>query len=232
MANTTYMNLGKLAGTENMKTYPPVQADNADKIDAGFGASFDAARNVKSVTDALADAIAIVATGNTHAAITAGQYVYVKQHNSLSEGLYVATSNIAANATLSGSNLTADSSGGLNSVYSALNGNLNPLTTSKSWSDFTKPTLSNGTHYGDGCHYIKVGCFVAVIISVQFDSPPSNALLWTMPSGYIPVGNVDISASGGGSYNAKAQCTVNSSGGVRVTSVDKWVTGYGIYIVA
>ena len=117
-------------------------------------------------------------------------------------------------------------------AINALNNNITPLTTSKAWSDFTKPTLSNGTHYGDGCHYIKIGCFVAVIISVQFDSAPSNALLWTMPSGYIPVGSVDISASGGGSYNAKAQCVINSSGGVRVTSVDKWVTGYGIYIVA
>jgi len=117
-------------------------------------------------------------------------------------------------------------------AINALSEQIVPFVTSKTWGNFTKPTLSNGTHYGDGCNYLKIGCFVVVIISVQFDSPPSNALLWTMPSGYIPVGSVDISASGGGSYNAKAQCVINSSGGVRVTSVDKWVTGYGIYVVA
>jgi hypothetical protein len=38
-------------------------------------------------------------------------------HSTLAEGLYTAKGNIAANATLSTSNLTADSSGGLNALY-------------------------------------------------------------------------------------------------------------------
>ena len=80
--------------------------DNSDKLDAAISAG--------------SGAIAIVSVGNTHAAISSGQYVYVRQHGSLSEGLYKATTNIAANGTLSGSNLTAVSGGGLNSVYSAL----------------------------------------------------------------------------------------------------------------
>ena len=80
--------------------------DNSDKLDAAISAG--------------SGAIAIVSVGNTHAAISSGQYVYVRQHGSLSEGLYTATTNIAANGTLSGSNLTAVSGGGLNSVYSAL----------------------------------------------------------------------------------------------------------------
>ena len=116
MANTTNLSLGKLAGTENLKNFPTVQSDNMDKIDQAVGAGFGSTRNVGGVTDALADAIAILANGNTHAAITSGQYVYVKNHASLTEGLYVATTNIAANATLSGSNLSADSSGGLNAA--------------------------------------------------------------------------------------------------------------------
>ncbi len=62
------------------------------------------------------DGLAIVANGNTHAAIASGQFVYVKNHSSLAEGLYVANSAIATNATLTTSNLTADGSGGLNAL--------------------------------------------------------------------------------------------------------------------
>ncbi len=74
------------------------------------------------------DGLAIVANGNTHVAIPADYFVYVKGHNSLSEGLYKNTSGstIAANATLSTSNLTADDDGGLNSVYSTLNSKIRP----------------------------------------------------------------------------------------------------------
>lgn len=66
--------------------------------------------------NALEDGLAIVANGNTHAAIASGQFVYVKNHSSLAEGLYVANSAIATNATLTTSNLTADGSGGLNAL--------------------------------------------------------------------------------------------------------------------
>jgi len=134
MANTTNLSLGKLAGTENLKNFPTVQSDNMDKIDQAVGAGFGSTRNVGGVTDALADAIAILANGNTHAAITSGQYVYVKNHASLTEGLYVATTNIAANATLSGSNLTADSSGGLNAA----------LASAKSYTDGLIGTVPSG----------------------------------------------------------------------------------------
>ena len=106
---------------------------------------------------------------------------------------------------------------------------MNELVLQKNWSMFTQPTLINGTHYSGGCFYGKFGAFVCVIISVQFDSAPTHQLLWTMPSGYVPIGNVELSASGGGSYNAKAQAIVNSSGTVHVTSVDRWVAAYGIY---
>ena len=66
--------------------------------------------------NALEDGLAIVANGNTHAAIASGQFVYVKNHGSLAEGLYVANSAIATNATLTTSNLTPDGSGGLNAL--------------------------------------------------------------------------------------------------------------------
>lgn len=72
-------------------------------------------------------AIAIMATGNTHAAIAAGQAVYVQNHSSLSDGLYWANAAIGTNATLSTSNLTADVSGGLNKLkgdIDSLNSNI------------------------------------------------------------------------------------------------------------
>lgn len=75
---------------------------------------------IDKAVNGVQDGLAIVANGNTHVAISAGQFVYVRNHTTLTEGLYVASSNIAANATLSTSNLTADSAGGLN----ALNGNI------------------------------------------------------------------------------------------------------------
>ena len=77
-----------------------------------------------AAVNGIQDGLAIVANGNTHVAITSGQFVYVRNHGTLTEGLYVASTNIAANATLSTSNLTADSAGGLNTVYASLNSNL------------------------------------------------------------------------------------------------------------
>ena len=107
MATTTNIGLTKPAGTD--KALVSVINSNSDIIDSAAGG--------------LMDAIAIVANGNTHAAISAGQYVYVHNHGTLAEGLYTASSAIAANATLTTSNLTADASGGLN----ALNSNMASL---------------------------------------------------------------------------------------------------------
>ena len=117
MANTTNLDLVKPLGTDHALI--SVINSNMDKIDAYAGKTDDAIGGI-------ADGLAIVTNGDTHVAITSGQFVYVRNHNTLSEGLYVATANIAENGTLSGSNLTADSSGGLNSVYSALNGKIEP----------------------------------------------------------------------------------------------------------
>lgn len=75
---------------------------------------------IDKAVNGVQDGLAIVANGNTHVAISTGQFVYVRNHTTLTEGLYVASSNIAANATLSTSNLTADSAGGLNALNSKI----------------------------------------------------------------------------------------------------------------
>lgn len=63
------------------------------------------------------DGLAIVANGDTHAAIASGQYVYVKGHSTLAEGMYKATAEIATNGALSNSNLVI-ATGGLNALLS------------------------------------------------------------------------------------------------------------------
>lgn len=111
---------------------------------------------------AVQDGLAIVCNGNTHAAIESGQFAYVKNHGTLAEGLYRNNtgSTIAANATLSSSNLTADSSGGLNTVYESLNSNLTNKLVYKAChsvpSDMTNHIYDTGV---SSTEYICIGGF-------------------------------------------------------------------------
>lgn len=69
------------------------------------------------------------------------------------------------------------------------------------------------------------------MIGVSFDSAPTNITIFSMPNGYKPVGDVELAASGGGSYNAKARVRISGDNGtVNVTSVDNWVYAYGVYV--
>lgn len=124
MANTTNLGLGKLAGTEKLKTFPNMQADNMDTLDTAIGAGFgkNSKPSISQSMKNLGGGMAVLCDNNTHAAIPAGHYAYVMNHGTLTEGLYqnLSGSQIAANATLSGSNLTAVSGGGLNSLYSKI----------------------------------------------------------------------------------------------------------------
>lgn len=109
--------------TTNIGLIKPTYSEDADV--AIINENMD---TLDSTISALDNGLAIVSNNNTHGAITAGQYVYVRNHGSLAEGMYTANSNIAANATLSSSNLTAVSSGSLNKLnsdISALNSKIN-----------------------------------------------------------------------------------------------------------
>ena len=119
--STTNLNLSKPAYTDPADI--AVINDNMDKLDGAV--------------NGVEDGLAIVANGNTHAAVAAGQFVYVRNHSSLAQGVYKATTAIAANGALSTSNLTADASGGLNALKAdidTLNSNLNNLIKSKTFS--------------------------------------------------------------------------------------------------
>ena len=185
MANTTNLNLVKLSGSEKLKTYPTSQAGNMDIIDTALGAGFGANSkpSVNTSINNLADGLAIIANGNTHAAITSGQFVYVRNHGSLSEGLYTATANISANGTLSGSNLTADTNGGLNSVYSALN--------SKITSDWgTKSTWLSSIETGASLICSQFGNQRNISFFGVSRTHNEDEVLFTVPEGNRPPNDV------------------------------------------
>lgn len=102
---------GVLAGDGNTVTTKAVDTapvtGSANLITSGAVAQTEAE---------LAGGMAILANGNTHVSIQKDQYVYVRGHDTLAEGLYRATENIANGGQLSGSNLTAASQGGLNDL--------------------------------------------------------------------------------------------------------------------
>ena len=79
-----------------------------------------AIRGMLGVKNCDPQSIAIVSNGDTHTAIASGQYVYVQNHSSLTEGLYKARETIQANGALSLSKLTAVSNGGLNALNSMI----------------------------------------------------------------------------------------------------------------
>lgn len=118
--STTNLGLIKPLGTEKIRIAQINQ--NSDTLDAAIGAV--GSTSLQTQMNNVQDALAIIANGDTHPAITAGQFVYVKNNtHSVAEGLHVATANISANGQITTSNVSADASGGLNT----LNGGLNTL---------------------------------------------------------------------------------------------------------
>jgi hypothetical protein len=104
--STTHYGLTKPLGSEYYNISVP--NGNMDKIDTAL--------------HALGSGLAIIATGDTHAAAASGDFIYIHSHGTLAEGLYKATTSIAQNATLSGSNVTAATGGGLNTKVDKVSG--------------------------------------------------------------------------------------------------------------
>ena len=122
----------------------PVSGSDSTKIDTALASLTTSINANAAAIEGIEDAIAIVSNNNTHPAISSGQFVYVRGHGTLSEGLYVATSNIAANAALSSANLTADGSGGLNALKATTN------SLSEQIANQMVNVLTNGNYKSDG----------------------------------------------------------------------------------
>jgi len=93
--------------TTNMGLKKPALSDDALISDINDNMDL-----IDTAAEATSEGIAFVSIGNTHAAISQGKYVYIRRHSTLAEGLYTANSSLAANATLTSSNVTAVPSGG------------------------------------------------------------------------------------------------------------------------
>ena len=193
---------------------------NGNLTDSGSKASdfqtaltFDAAPTQSStnpvtsggVYSGLADAqaaMAIVVSGDTAPQnITAGRFVYVKNHSTLAAGLYHATADIASGATLSSSNLAADPEGGLNSLYSKM-----PvlLWTNPNVSATGEATIASGIDFKGFTLFavrvkvnVSVSKYVTQLVSIGdstqisyvTDSQTQNANVWYR---YIAINNGNI----------------------------------------
>lgn len=113
--------------------------------------------------------VAILSVGNTHAAVSTGQYVYVRDHGTLSDGLYRAKENIAANGTLSTSNVSSLSSGGLNALWSIINNLLTPTETSTDLND-----LGTGVWWAVGSVGHMPVASVCIIVCLRYSSGGSD----------------------------------------------------------
>lgn len=107
---------------EGLETAVEDIGDEVDTLNGNMQAAQDDIDDLEDMTEDLAESIAIVATGDTHIAVTSGQYVFIRSHETLATGLYRATANIAADGALSASNVSAVSDGGMNDLLSKLNG--------------------------------------------------------------------------------------------------------------
>lgn len=194
MANTTNLNLKK-PSLDDDALIADIN-DNMDKVDAAVQAG--------------SEAIAIVSLGNTHGAIDAGQYVYVRGHNSLAEGLYTANSAIAANATLSSSNVTAVSGGGLNALNSKI---------------ATSDSISTGITG------LSIAWKVAGIAFIKvYDLKPSaNGTIGTLPTALRPKQgfNFPVTQLAG---NVVAMLGISTNGEVSASGFDTSKYYYGIMV--
>ena len=170
-----------------------------------FDTSWKDAGTIPSIAN-VQDGLAIVSNGNTHAAIASGQFVYVKNHSSLGEGLYRATTAISANGALSTSNLTADSVGGLNAMKAdvdTLNSKMTPETV----------TVINGACYLSAIDKI---CILNIGGSIQAPTG-SQTTIATLDTNYRPTrttyGVVSIE---GGSSNKYALVAITAGGVITI----------------
>lgn len=146
MASST-TNLGLVKPAYNEAADVAVINGNMDIIDT-------AVTKNKTASDGAQGAIAIVADGDSHVAITKGDFVYVKNNtHSLSEGLYIASANVSANANITGSNMTAVSKGGLN----ALQGSVSDIVGAISLLQSTSATTHEMSFGNSGAYVLFVG---------------------------------------------------------------------------
>lgn len=217
MANTTNLDLVKPAGTDHALI--SVLNSNSDKIDAFAGQTND---SLSAEQNGLAYIVGN--TNTTGGTLAVGQFVYVKGHSTIAEGLRKVTASISANGSITTSNTDACSEGGLN----ALNSKITPLFNQKVWNDWSVISLQNCQAWNEN-RYIKIGNIVYVMLSVKSLTENSNTQIAadnTLPTGYRPIQKVEFAGFGGAAYLNMAHFTINTSGSITVCSADNYAAGF------
>ena len=193
----------------------PVSGSDSTKIDAALSSLTTAVNSNAASINGIEDAIAIVANNNTHGAISSGQFVYVKNHGTLAEGLYKASTNIAANAALSSSNLVADSSGGLNALKSDIT-TLNSKITEKTPCIRNATTLqeivdaipesydvviANGTTAISSLLGFSVGVVEGIFTRVKSSTVNRVDFIASQQNGNVSIGNINVANSNAVTYH-------------------------------
>ena len=166
---TSTTNFGLTKPAYNESADVAVINTNMDTVDEVMGKNQNLAKGAQG-------AIAIVADGDTHVAITAGQYVYVRNNtHSLAEGLYTASSNVSANANITSSNMTAVTGGGLNALNSKL-----------AWTSFTLTAESGYGWHDDGSKSNGLFTNIEGYINKINTAITFTTTVATIPSGHRP----------------------------------------------
>lgn len=181
-SQTPNLNLVLPVGTE--KVSRQIINDNNTKIDTAVGSNSTA---ISKVQNGLA--FIVGNTNTTGGTLAVGQFVYVKNHSTIAEGLRTVTASISANGNITTSNTSECSDGGLN----ALNSNYAFYPTVNS--EVVDSGTINGIGYGKVCK---------MTYYIRFKTAGSGwANVATIPAGYIPtiqqygICAVDASVSAG-----------------------------------
>ena len=199
MANTTNLDLVKPAGTDHALI--SVLNSNSDKIDAFAGQTND---SLSAEQNGLAYIVGN--TNTTGGTLVVGQFVYVKGHSTIAEGLRKVTASISANASITTSNTDACSEGGLNALNSKLTTNKYDL--SSAFSDITDFEYFQ-------CMLFRSGNVVTFKISGHIKATITASTSSIVKHGVIPTGYRPTSIDQYGSLVFRYQDTADS---VSITS--------------
>lgn len=168
----------------------------------GISRSSTNAQTIDAALTGLENGFAIVANGDTHPQIANGQFVIVKNHSTLPDGVYKATAAIQTDGALSTSNLQADGAGGLNNLQSQVD-SLN--------SNFSRnlAPLNAMTAYIFKSGDIKYLYLYAPTTAMTYNVPYNCG---TLPSDYIP--RYDIFDAGIDGNGRHFLVTIRSGSGV------------------
>ena len=189
-----------MAVSDNLGLYLPTREDY-------ISVTRDITNNMTNIDGAVGGIMGgslIVCDGDTHIAITSGQYVHVRNNaHGLTEGWYTANTNIAANAQIDSTNCDPAPSEG---ILNSLNGKFTP-----SGYSTTGLSYSSGVSWSQG-GYVLYGnlCVVQLVLSITANKAQYDSLFAGLPK---PVGLT----GGGNPANAGSSNTAleNVAAGLR-----------------